>query len=308
MAVSAETWRVHYDGFGPEAAENVGVDCIRRPFTGPSGHSAGEAVVVDVNGRSSPEKIRLRRPRTSGSCATTASGRSTIRRSASTASSPPRSRPLPHPRPRPLPPPRPPRRRSPPSRRRPRSPPRPHPRRPRHPRARAPIEGAGVPSCGPARSAPCTGPGDHVARSTPAAPAGRTPCGTTHLAAAHHGLAQRQVGFSPYPGVEVVRGPDHGESRRPDVPTRPSTARIRAVSSRGRGGLMMWSARRPRGPGTASSSSWRAVTMITGTDEDRPDPPVHRQSLEVAELQSSRISRGVGRAPPGPRLRCRRPR
>ncbi len=57
MQVAADSWRVHYDGFGPEAAESVGADRIRRPFTGPSGHAVGETVVVDVNGQQLHAKI-----------------------------------------------------------------------------------------------------------------------------------------------------------------------------------------------------------------------------------------------------------
>jgi hypothetical protein len=55
--VSAEVWRVHYDGFGPEAVENVPVSRIRRPFVGPSGHAVGESVTVDVNGQAVAGKI-----------------------------------------------------------------------------------------------------------------------------------------------------------------------------------------------------------------------------------------------------------
>lgn len=53
----AEQWRIHYDGWGPEAAETVGPDRIKRPFTGTSGHSIGEAVMVDVNGQALPAKV-----------------------------------------------------------------------------------------------------------------------------------------------------------------------------------------------------------------------------------------------------------
>jgi hypothetical protein len=52
-----EAWRVHYDGWGPEAAETVGPDRIRRPFVGASGHAIGEAVIVDVNGQPLPAKV-----------------------------------------------------------------------------------------------------------------------------------------------------------------------------------------------------------------------------------------------------------
>jgi hypothetical protein len=57
MQASADIWRVHYDGYGPEAAENVGPARLRRPFTGASGHAVGESVSVDVNGQVLPAKI-----------------------------------------------------------------------------------------------------------------------------------------------------------------------------------------------------------------------------------------------------------
>jgi hypothetical protein len=57
MQVSEQSWRVHYDGFGPEAAETVGPDRIKRPFTGPSGHAVGESVMVDVNGQTLAAKV-----------------------------------------------------------------------------------------------------------------------------------------------------------------------------------------------------------------------------------------------------------
>ena len=52
-----EQWRVHYDGWGPEAAELVGPDRVRRPFTGASGHAVGEALVVEVSGQALPGKV-----------------------------------------------------------------------------------------------------------------------------------------------------------------------------------------------------------------------------------------------------------
>jgi hypothetical protein len=57
MQVGADSWRVHYDGWGPEAAENVGPDRIRRPFTATSAHAVGEALTVDVNGQPMPGKV-----------------------------------------------------------------------------------------------------------------------------------------------------------------------------------------------------------------------------------------------------------
>ncbi|APR77355.1 Hypothetical protein A7982_02702 [Minicystis rosea] len=57
MQAGADAWRVHYDGWGPEASEQVGPDRIRRPFTGPSGHAIGEAVMVEVNGQTVAGKV-----------------------------------------------------------------------------------------------------------------------------------------------------------------------------------------------------------------------------------------------------------
>ena len=55
--VSADSWRVHYDGVPPQGAENGGPDRIRRPFAGASAHSAGEAVAVENQGRMLPAKV-----------------------------------------------------------------------------------------------------------------------------------------------------------------------------------------------------------------------------------------------------------
>lgn len=55
--VGAGTWRVHYDGYGPEAAESVTEDRIQRPFLGLSAHAVGEAVLVDANGQTLPAKV-----------------------------------------------------------------------------------------------------------------------------------------------------------------------------------------------------------------------------------------------------------
>lgn len=57
MQVGPDAWRVHYDGFGPEAAENVGADRLRRPFAGTSAHAIGEGVLVEVNGQPLPAKV-----------------------------------------------------------------------------------------------------------------------------------------------------------------------------------------------------------------------------------------------------------
>lgn len=55
--VSNVAWRVHYDGYPPEAMEYVGADRLRRPFAGLSSHAVGEAVLVDVNGQTLPARI-----------------------------------------------------------------------------------------------------------------------------------------------------------------------------------------------------------------------------------------------------------
>jgi Agenet domain len=55
--VSADSWRVHYDGYGTEAGETVGPERLRRPFVGTTGHAVGESVTVDVNGQSVAGKV-----------------------------------------------------------------------------------------------------------------------------------------------------------------------------------------------------------------------------------------------------------
>jgi hypothetical protein len=57
VQVTPESWKVHYDGWGPEASETVGPDRVRRPFTGTSAHAVGEALIVDVNGQALPGKV-----------------------------------------------------------------------------------------------------------------------------------------------------------------------------------------------------------------------------------------------------------
>lgn len=57
LQAGPDTWRVHYDGFGPEAAETVGPDRLRRPFAGASAHAVGEALQVDVNGQPLGAKV-----------------------------------------------------------------------------------------------------------------------------------------------------------------------------------------------------------------------------------------------------------
>jgi hypothetical protein len=55
--VAATAWRVHYDGYGPEAVENLTADRLKRPFLGASAHPTGEAVMVEANGQVLPAKI-----------------------------------------------------------------------------------------------------------------------------------------------------------------------------------------------------------------------------------------------------------
>ncbi len=55
--VGPDSWRVHYDGYGPEGAENVTSDRLRRPYTGPSAHAVGEAVLVEYNGQPNPARV-----------------------------------------------------------------------------------------------------------------------------------------------------------------------------------------------------------------------------------------------------------
>src|SRR5262245_39034009 len=50
----ADQWRVHFDGYGPEVADNVGPDRLKRPFAGTSAHTAGEQVFVEINGQVLP--------------------------------------------------------------------------------------------------------------------------------------------------------------------------------------------------------------------------------------------------------------
>lgn len=55
--VGQRQWRVHYDGYGPEVAENVGPDRMRRPFAGATAIAPGAALLVDVGGRVLPAKV-----------------------------------------------------------------------------------------------------------------------------------------------------------------------------------------------------------------------------------------------------------
>lgn len=57
QVVSPTQFRVHYDGYGPEVAEVVAPDRIKRPFAGLSPHAAGESVFIDVNGTPLPAKV-----------------------------------------------------------------------------------------------------------------------------------------------------------------------------------------------------------------------------------------------------------
>lgn len=55
--VGPDEWRIHYDGYGPEVAENVKPDRLRRPFAGVTLHSPGEAVAIDVGGRTAGASV-----------------------------------------------------------------------------------------------------------------------------------------------------------------------------------------------------------------------------------------------------------
>jgi hypothetical protein len=57
VQAAADSFRVHYDGFGPEAVEAVTADRIRRPFTGATAHAVGDALMVDVNGQALAAKV-----------------------------------------------------------------------------------------------------------------------------------------------------------------------------------------------------------------------------------------------------------
>src|SRR5262249_31287389 len=61
MQVSAETWRVHYDGFGPEAAESPRPDHHQAPSHRPGGHAPGGDVDRGRNGPARPRQ-GARRP------------------------------------------------------------------------------------------------------------------------------------------------------------------------------------------------------------------------------------------------------
>ena len=121
MQTAAEAWRVHYDGFGPEAAENVAPTASAAPSPARAG-TRRRGVTVDVNGQQLAAKILaasaadhwIVRYDAFGPQYDQEVGIDRIRAS-------PRSRPPPPPRP--APPPRR-RRRSPPSRR---PPPKPQP-------------------------------------------------------------------------------------------------------------------------------------------------------------------------------------
>lgn len=55
--VGPDEWRVHYDGYGPEVAENVRPDRLQRPFAGATAHPPGEAALIDVSGRILPARV-----------------------------------------------------------------------------------------------------------------------------------------------------------------------------------------------------------------------------------------------------------
>jgi hypothetical protein len=46
--IDAGTFKLHYQGFGPETVENVPVARIQKPFGGATAHQVGAAVLVDV--------------------------------------------------------------------------------------------------------------------------------------------------------------------------------------------------------------------------------------------------------------------
>ncbi|WP_104981671.1 agenet domain-containing protein [Sorangium cellulosum] len=49
--IGPDAWRIHYDGYPPEIAEDVKLDRLRRPFAGPAVYPAGEPVEIDAGGR-----------------------------------------------------------------------------------------------------------------------------------------------------------------------------------------------------------------------------------------------------------------
>lgn len=55
--ISANVWRVHYDGYGSQAIEEVPGDRLRRPYPGTSSHGVGEAVAVHSGGSVRPAKV-----------------------------------------------------------------------------------------------------------------------------------------------------------------------------------------------------------------------------------------------------------
>ncbi|WP_437682803.1 hypothetical protein [Sorangium sp. So ce131] len=48
--IGPDAWRIHYEGYPPEIAEDVKLDRIRRPFAGPTPYPAGEPVEIDAGG------------------------------------------------------------------------------------------------------------------------------------------------------------------------------------------------------------------------------------------------------------------
>lgn len=55
--IAADRWRVHYDGYGPEVAEDVGPDRLRRPHEGPSPLALGQIVGVRAGADVLPAKV-----------------------------------------------------------------------------------------------------------------------------------------------------------------------------------------------------------------------------------------------------------
>jgi hypothetical protein len=55
--LGVDRWRVHYDGYGPEVAEDVGPDRLRRPYRGPSSLAVGQAIGVRAGADVLPAKV-----------------------------------------------------------------------------------------------------------------------------------------------------------------------------------------------------------------------------------------------------------
>jgi len=55
--LSPSVWRVRYDGFGPEATEELGGEQLRRPYAGTSARGVGETVLVLTGAGTRPAKV-----------------------------------------------------------------------------------------------------------------------------------------------------------------------------------------------------------------------------------------------------------